>query len=237
MATSRIDSSVRESVDLVSRLSEFDPATLYEAAGQHGMVDPAIRPAWRGAKVCGRAATVSCPPGDNLMLHVAVAHAQPGVVLVATVGGYTNAGAWGEILTAASQARGIAGLVIDGAARDMEAIEAVRFPVFSRGLAIGSCTKERAGQLDVPIHFGGLVVRPGDIVLGDADGLVIVDQDRLEEVYASALRRRAKEEEIMRGLREGRTTLDLLGLRDPRFPQQAARQSDVTPAPPEKVQR
>lgn len=237
MATSRIDSSARESVDLVSRLSEFDPATLYEAAGQQGMVDPTIRPAWRGAKVCGRAATVSCPPGDNLMLHVAVAHAQPGVVLVATVGGYTNAGAWGEILTAASQARGIAGLVIDGAARDMEAIEAVRFPVFSRGLAIGSCTKERAGALDVPIQFGGLVVRPGDIVLGDADGLVIVDQDRLEEVYASALRRRAKEEEIMRGLREGRTTLDLLGLRDPRFPQQAARQSEGTPVAPEKVQR
>jgi 4-hydroxy-4-methyl-2-oxoglutarate aldolase len=236
MATSRIDPIPHASADVVSRLSEFDPATLYEASGLQGMVDPAIRPAWRGAKVCGRASTVSCPPGDNLMLHVAVAHARPGEVIVATVGGYTQAGAWGEILTAASRARGIAGLVIDGAARDMEAIEAARFPVFSRGLAIGSCTKERAGTLDAPIQFGGVTVRPGDLVLGDADGLVIVDRDRLDEVLEAALRRRTKEEEIMRGLREGRTTLELLGLRDPGVAQQPAAQSPA-PAKSEKVQR
>jgi 4-hydroxy-4-methyl-2-oxoglutarate aldolase len=237
MPTSRIDSSPHQSADLVSRLSEFDPATLYEASGHQGMVDSAIRPAWRGAKVCGRATTVSCPPGDNLMLHVAVAHARPGEVIVATVGCHTQAGAWGEILTAASQARGIAGLVIDGAARDMEAIEAVRFPVFSRGLSIGSCTKERAGKLDVPIQFGGVTVRPGDLVLGDADGLVVVDRDRLEEVYEAALLRRAKEEEIMRGLREGRTTLDLLGLRDPRVAQQQPASQSPAPVTPDKVQR
>jgi 4-hydroxy-4-methyl-2-oxoglutarate aldolase len=216
MATSRISPGTGEVDDWTSRLIDFDPATLYEASGHQGMVDPAIRPAWRGAKVCGRAATVECPPGDNLMLHVAVAHARPGVVLVATVGSYMLAGAWGEILTAAAQARGIAGLVIDGAARDMEAIESARFPVFSRGLAIGSCTKERAGRIDVPIQFGGITVRPGDLVFGDADGLVVVDQDRIDVVYEAALRRRAKEIEIMRGLREGRTTLELLGLRDPR---------------------
>jgi 4-hydroxy-4-methyl-2-oxoglutarate aldolase len=214
MANFRTTPSATEAGDTIERLSDFDPATLYEAAGKKGMVDPAIRPAWHGAKVCGPVATVECPPCDNLMLHIAVANAQPGTVIVATVGGYLLAGAWGEVLTAAAQARGVAGLVIDGAVRDIDAIEALRFPVFSRGLAIGACTKERPGQLDVPIQLGGALVRPGDIVLGDADGLVIVDQDRVDEVYEAACERRAKEIEIIRQLREGRTTVELLGLKD-----------------------
>ena len=200
----------------VERFVQFDPATLYEAAGRKGMVDPAIRPAWHGAKVCGRAATVQCPPCDNLMLHIAVASARPGVVIVATVGGYLLAGAWGEILTEAARARGIAGLVIDGAVRDIDAIEAVRFPVFSRGLAIGSCTKEKLGQLDTPIELGGSTVRSGDLIFGNADGLVIVEQDRIDEVYEAAAARRRREAEIIGKLREGRTTMELLGLADPR---------------------
>jgi 4-hydroxy-4-methyl-2-oxoglutarate aldolase len=201
--------------DSFERFADFDPATLYEASGRTGMVDPAIRPAWRGARVCGPAVTVECPPGDNLMLHVAVAHARPGVVIVAAVGGYLQAGAWGEILTEAARARGIAGLVIDGAVRDIDAIEASGFPVFSRGLAIGSCTKERRGKLDVPIQFGGAPVRPGDLVFGNADGLVIVEHDRIDAVYQAAAGRRRKELEIITKLREGCTTMELLGLEEP----------------------
>jgi 4-hydroxy-4-methyl-2-oxoglutarate aldolase len=200
----------------VERFVQFDPATLYEAAGRKGMVDPAIRPAWHGAKVCGRAATVQCPPCDNLMLHIAVANASPGAIIVATVGGYLSAGAWGEILTEAARARGVAGLVIDGAVRDIDAIEALRFPVFSRGLAIASCTKERPGQLDGPIQLGGAAVCSGDLIFGNADGLVVIEQDRIEEVYEAAVRRRDHEAEIIMKLREGRTTLELLGLADPR---------------------
>jgi 4-hydroxy-4-methyl-2-oxoglutarate aldolase len=165
--------------------------------------------------VCGPAVTVECPPGDNLMLHVAVAHARPGVVIVAAVGGYLQAGAWGEILTEAARARGLAGLVIDGAVRDIDAIEASGFPVFSRGLAIGSCTKERRGKLDVPIQFGGAPVRPGDLVFGNADGLVIVEHDRIDAVYQAAAGRRRKELEIITKLREGCTTMELLGLEEP----------------------
>ena len=202
--------------DVVERFADFDPATLYEAAGRRGMVDPSIRPAWHGAKVCGPALTVECPPSDNLMLHVAVAHAEPGVIIVATVGGYLMAGAWGEVLTEAARARRIAGLVIDGAVRDIDAIEAVRFPVFSRGLAIGSCTKERAGTLHASVQLGGVTVRPGDLVFGNADGVVIVEQNRIDEVYEMALSRRKKELEIISKLREGRTTMELLGLTDPR---------------------
>ncbi len=216
MANSRFRPGLAKIDDVIERFAEFDPATLYEAAGQKGMVDPAIRPAWAGARVCGRAATVVCPPGDNLMLHIAVANADPGVVIVATVGGYMWAGAWGEVLTAAAQARGIAGLVMDGAVRDIDAIREAKFPIFSRGLAIGSCTKERAGKLDVPIQFGGATVRPGDMILGDADGLVVVDQERLDEVYETALGRRKRESEIISKLRQGRTTIELLGLADPR---------------------
>jgi 4-hydroxy-4-methyl-2-oxoglutarate aldolase len=107
-------------------------------------------------------------------------------------------------------------LVIDGAVRDIDAIEALRFPVFSRGLAIGSCTKEKAGLLQAPVQLGDVTVRPGDLVFGNADGIVIVEQNRMDEVYDLAMSRRKNESEIISGLREGRTTMELLGLTDPR---------------------
>jgi len=197
---------------VADRFLGFDPATLYEAAGRRGMVDPTIRPAWAGAQLCGPAVTVECPPADNLMLHHAVARAEPGVVIVATLGGYLRTGAWGEILTVAAQARGVAGLAVDGAVRDIEAISGHAFPVFSRGLAIGACTKERPGALDIPILFGGVVVSPGDLVIGNADGIVIIEQDRIEQVYQAAMARRDREAELMEQLRSGKTTLELLGL-------------------------
>jgi 4-hydroxy-4-methyl-2-oxoglutarate aldolase len=199
----------------VDRFLGFDPATLYEAAGRRGMVDPAIRPAWAGAQLCGVAATVECPPADNLMLHHAVASAVPGVVIVASLGGYLLTGAWGEILTVAAQARSVAGLAVDGAVRDIEAIAKREFPVFSRGLAIGACTKERPGRLDVPIQFGGVTVRPGDIVVGNVDGIVIIEQEHADRVYDAAVARRDREAELMEQLRMGRTTLELLGLPGP----------------------
>jgi 4-hydroxy-4-methyl-2-oxoglutarate aldolase len=201
--------------DRIARFSSFDPATVYEAAGLRGMVDSAIRAVWSGARVCGRVLTVECPPADNLMLHVAVAKAAPGTVIVATVGEHLLAGAWGEVLTAAAQARGVAGLAIDGAVRDLDAIQQARFPVFSRGLSIGACTKTKRGRVDVPIEFGGVTVRPGDVVLGDADGLVVIDGAKLDEVYERAVQRQAREREIIAQLRQGRTTIELLGLKVP----------------------
>jgi len=197
---------------LIQRLHGFDPATLYEAAGQKGMVDPAIRPAWPGARLCGVALTLECPPSDNLMLHHAVAAAPPGVVLVGKIGGYMVTGAWGEILTVAAQSRGIAGLAVDGAVRDIEAIRQLEFPIFSRGLAIGACTKERFGTLNQPILFGGVFVRPGDVIFGDADGLVVIEQERLDAVIAAAEARQRKEQSIIEQLKAGRTTIDLLNL-------------------------
>jgi 4-hydroxy-4-methyl-2-oxoglutarate aldolase len=198
--------------ELVTALASFDSATLFEAAGQKGMVDPAIRPAWTGAQLCGRVLTVWCPPGDNLMLHHAVTVAQPGDVLVASVNNFMFTGAWGEILTVAAQAREIAGLVIDGAVRDSGAIASRGFPVFSRGLAIGSCTKERYGSLNEPMIFGGVATRPGDLIVADVDGIVIIDQQEAEKVLEGAESRRIREQHLMEELRKGRTTIELLGL-------------------------
>ncbi len=207
---------------LVTRLHGFDTATLFEAAGQRGMVDPAIRPAWPGARLCGVVMTVECPPADNLMLHHAVAGASPGAVIVGKVGGFLAAGAWGEILTVAAQCRGVAGLAIDGAVRDIEAIRRREFPVFSRGLAIGACSKERFGTLNHPILFGGVVVRPGDVIFGDGDGLLVIEQDRLEAVIRAAEARLGKEKAIIEQLQAGRSTIDLLKL--PPLPPQQGRE-------------
>jgi 4-hydroxy-4-methyl-2-oxoglutarate aldolase len=200
------------STEVIRQLGEFDAATLYEAAGQRGMVDPSIKPVWPGAKVCGPAVTVSCPARDNLMLHHAVAVAEPGSVLVASAEGYQYAGAWGEVLSVAAQARGVAGLVIDGAVRDIEAITERHFPVFSRGLAIGACKKERIGTLQEPIDLGGVIVRWGDIVVGTGDGVVVLDATTIEPVLSSAIARREREAEIFRQLQTGKTTIEILKL-------------------------
>jgi 4-hydroxy-4-methyl-2-oxoglutarate aldolase len=201
--------------EVIRQLSEFDAATLYEAAGRRGMVDPEIRPMWQGARLCGPAMTVRCPPRDNLMLHHAVVLAEPGAVLVANCEGYRLAGAWGEVLTAAAQARGIAGLAIDGAVRDIEAVAERRFPVFSRGLAIGACKKEGLGALNEPVDLGGVAVRPGDLIVGTGDGLVVLMRESVWEVLSSAAARREREREMFRGLTEGKTTIELLDLPRP----------------------
>ena len=146
------------------------------------------------------------------MLHHAVACAQPGVVIVATLGSYLLTGAWGEILTVAAQAKGVAGLVVDGAVRDIEAIEEHGFPVFSRGLAIGSCTKQRLGRLNVPIVVGGVTVCPGDMVIGNADGIVVLERARVDQIYDAAMGRRNKEADLIDQLRSGKTTIELLHL-------------------------
>ena len=194
------------------RFRGFDPATVFEAAGKVGMVDPAIRAVWPGAQLCGPALTLECDPGDNLMLHLATAQAQPGTVLVATINNDLSKGAWGEVLTVAAQQRGIQGLVIDGAVRDSEAIKKRGFPVFSRGLAIGSCSKEKPGALQAPINLGGVRVHTGDLILGDGDGLVVVRADALDVVYTQAEARQQAEAKLFEELAKGKTTLELLGL-------------------------
>jgi 4-hydroxy-4-methyl-2-oxoglutarate aldolase len=133
-------------------------------------------------------------------------------VLVTTAQQYLYAGAWGEVLTVAAQVRGISGLVIDGAVRDIEAICQRRFPVFSRGLAIGACKKEQLTALNEPVDIGGVTVRPGDVVVGAADGVVVLPQASVEQVLWAAITRRDREKEIFRQLAAGKTTIEILGL-------------------------
>lgn len=201
---------------LVEAFAKQESATVYEAAGQVGMMDPAIKPVYPEANVCGTAVTVKCHPGDNLMLHKAVTVAKPGDVLVATIGKHTEAGAWGEILATAAMARGIVGLVIDGAVRDSEAMKSLDFPVFARGLAIGATMKRNIGTINHPLVCGNVLVNPGDIILGDADGVVVIAREDAQAILEASQARVAKEDDVMAKIRAGSTTLQLLGL-DPMF--------------------
>lgn len=189
-------------------------ATVYEANGKKGAMAFAIKPLYPGMKVCGPALPVFAPPGDNLMLHYAITVARPGDVLVVDAMGFTEMAAWGDIMTTAAQARGVAGLVIDGCVRDAEAIRGMGFPVFARGANMRGPAKGLPGKVAVAIVCGGVPVAPGDVVLGDDDGVVVVAGAEAEDVLARAKKREADEDEKRRQLKAGKTTVELLGVGD-----------------------
>ena len=201
----------RPAQNLVQELADFETATVHEAYGGKGALSCDIKPIDPSGRVCGPAVTVSGRPGDNLILHKAIYVAEPGDVLVATVGGYTEAGPWGEIMTVAAQARGIAGLIIDGSVRDSRSIIDLRFPVFSKSLSIKGTTKDSLGLINHTISIGGVSINPGDLILGDCDGVVVVARQDLSEVLAQCKLRREKEKKIKEELKKGKSTLELLG--------------------------
>ena len=193
-------------------LRAFDTATLYEAAGQVGAMVPEMHPLARGQRIAGPALTVACPPGDNLMLHAAVAGASPGEVLVVQCHDFSY-GVWGEVLMTAAQARSIAGLILDGAVRDVPALREAGFPIFCRAVSMRAAAKTRRGTLRQPISCGGLLVWPGDLVVADDTGVVILPPANVDQVLERARARQQKEAALFTELRGGRTTLELLGLR------------------------
>lgn len=190
-----------------------EAALLHEALGKRGAMNHDMRPAFAGAKVLGRALTIRSAPGDNLMLHLALSIAQPGDVLVVTADGFLEAGIWGEIATVAAQVRGVRGLVTDGAVRDTEMIAQMGFPIFSRGLSIKGTTKRQKGDLNKPIVVAGALVHPGDYVVGDADGVVVVPAGEVDAAIAKANEIREREADVMARLKKGELTLDLLNFR------------------------
>ncbi|MEV7085093.1 RraA family protein [Streptomyces sp. NPDC093085] len=183
-------------------------ATLSEASGLSVALSPEIRPLWAGARLCGPAFTVQGAGGDNLSLHHAVLQAPPGSVLVADLGG-ARFGHWGEILTVAARHRGIAGLLIDGGVRDAAETEALGFPVFSRNNAIHGTRKDFRGVLGRPVTVGGVTVHTGDLVVGDIDGVVALPASGTEQILDRADTRAAHERELVKQVRDGRSTLDL----------------------------
>ncbi|CEP66124.1 Ribonuclease E inhibitor RraA/Dimethylmenaquinone methyltransferase [Moorella glycerini] len=182
-----------------------------DANGKGGNMDPAIKPIDPKSKMAGTAVTVRCQPGDNLTLHQAIYEAEPGSVLVIDVHAYTGAGPFGEIMAIACLERGIAGVVIDGACRDANDIQELGLPLFCRAFNPGGTVKESLGTINEIIQCGGVVVKPGDIVVGDCDGVVVVPQERAREVLERAQAIAAKEKEVRELLRQGKTTLEIYG--------------------------
>ena len=198
--------------EIYEALRALGAATVYEAQGAKGALDSGIKPIDPRSRIVGPALTVDTRPADNLMLHYALLKARPGDVLVVDAKGFLEAGPWGDVLTAAALKVGLAGLVINGAVRDADAIVEMGFPVFCRGLCIKGTGKVHAGKINVPVCIGDVVIRPGDIVVGDRDGLVIVSADEVESVLARASARETKEDEFRAAIERGISTAELLGL-------------------------
>jgi 4-hydroxy-4-methyl-2-oxoglutarate aldolase len=185
-------------------------ATLGESGGQP--MSPRIKAAWSGARISAPAYPVTCAAGDNLAIHVAVAEAPAGAVIVASVGAETERGYWGEVLTTGAEARGIVGLVIDGGVRDVSALETHGFPVFSSTIALRGATKEHAGRVGGQSLVGDVLVHAGDWIVADADGVTIVPIKAIDDVLAAGRAREGKEAGFFEALRAGKTTVELLGL-------------------------
>ena len=200
----------RNSGDLAGDLARLGSATVGESGGQ--AADRRLRPAWPGAALAAPAYPVGCTPGDNLAVHVAVTKAPPGSVLVVDVGQVADRGYWGEVLTTAAEAAGLAGLILDGGVRDVAALEAHGFPVFSATIALTGATKDKPGTVGVPVRVGGVRVAAGDWVVADVDGVAFVRRDAVDEVLAAGRAREEKEAGFFESLRSGSTTVELLGL-------------------------
>lgn len=198
----------------VTDLLRLGAATLHES-GAHAL-PPVLRPIPGGPAVAGRARTGSGPSGDNYWLHRAIYAAEAGDVIVFAADGVAPHGYWGEVMTHAARARGVAGLVIAGGVRDSAQMADLGFPVFATGLCVVGTTKHgRGGGVDRPITIGGVTVRTGDVVVGDGDGVVVVPAEERSAVLERAARREAEERQVIARLGDGETTLDLFGLEPP----------------------
>jgi 4-hydroxy-4-methyl-2-oxoglutarate aldolase len=196
--------------DLTDQLIALGAATLGESGGRP--MAPRIRPVWPAARLAARAFAVRCTPGDNLAVHAAVARAPAGSALAVEVGIERERGYWGEVLTTAAEERGIAGLVIDGCVRDIASLTGHRFPAFSAGVALRGATKELPGGTGGSVEVGDVVVQTGDWLVGDPDGVTVVPAEHLDDVLAAGQARAKREQALLEALRDGKTTVELLGL-------------------------
>ncbi len=203
-----------DTAQIIAEASQISTATLHEAAGKRGNLPSAIKPVDPGMKLCGRALTVFSPPADNLWLHRAIYEAKPGEILVVDVGNFTEAGYWGDVMTYAAQLREIGGLVINGGVRDREQLIDMKFPVFSIGVCIKGTGKDQDayGAMNQLIRMGDTSIAPGDLVVGDSNGVVVIPWNRAEEVIAKAKKRDADEERIKEQLKQGKSTLEIYSL-------------------------
>jgi 4-hydroxy-4-methyl-2-oxoglutarate aldolase len=201
------------SIEKITQLRDLGAATVYEAQGAKGALDHGIKPIDPTSRLAGPALTVDARPADNLILHYAVLKAHPGDVLVVDAKGFMEAGPWGDVLTIQAMQRGIAGLLINGCVRDANLIIGLHFPVFCRGLSIKGTGKNQPGKVNVPVCFGDVVICPGDIVIGDRDGVCVVAKDEVDSAIAASLARDEKETAQRKDIEAGTsTTVELLKL-------------------------
>lgn len=197
-----ITSATRPEAELVRKFCDFASANLADAMGRFHFMDPGVR-SRTGLPLCGIAVTVMVRPGDNLMVHKAMEIAQPGDIVVVSTNGNTTNAVFGELMGHSAVASKLGGLVVDGAVRDVEELIALRFSVFSRSVSAGGCDKDGPGEINVPIACGNTVVTPGDIVVGDSQGVVVIPQqdavDVLQLVIALKDREVKRIEEIASG--------------------------------------
>ncbi|MGW0866383.1 MULTISPECIES: 4-carboxy-4-hydroxy-2-oxoadipate aldolase/oxaloacetate decarboxylase [Streptomyces] len=202
----------RPAPELVERLAAYSSATLHEAQGRLGALDSTLKPVDHRMSLCGPAFTVQCAPRDNLMLQTAIAYARPGDVIVVSAGAYEEAGSFGDVLANACQSKGLGGLITDTGVRDTEDLRALGFPVFSRSISIKGTVKETVGPMCEPVTVGGVLVRPGDVMRADADGVVVVRREDAAEVAAASQQRVDTEADYIAAYRAGRTVIDICGL-------------------------
>lgn len=202
----------RPSRELVLAIKELSTPTVLESLKGKFNMNSEIKPFWPGVKLAGPALTVRCHVGDNLTLHKAIELIQPGDVIVVDAGGYKETGGmWGEIMALAARKRGLEGIVIDGAARDIPILREMNFAIFARASSPGSTAKKTFGSINRPITCGGVLVNPGDLILGDDDGVVVIPSSRVEEILRLGRERDQKETQIKRLIEEGKSTVEIFG--------------------------
>jgi len=203
----------RAGAEVIQALGEYGVATVHEAQGRNGLMRPALRPIYPTARLAASAVTVSCPPGDNLMIHAAIEVCRPGDALVVVTTSESTDGMFGELLATSCQAHGISGLVIDAGVRDVADLTAMNFPVWAKAISAQGTVKASAGSVNIDVVCAGAIVRPGDVIIADQDGVVVVRREAAEEMARLSQERVAKEQISRERLRAGELGVDFYGLR------------------------